>query len=62
MSDCSQDTQTTIESVAKDLTTAMNVAAAGGRSFTELVSATDTRKPTSVLVKSFKGAPKKPQD
>ena len=58
MSDCSQDTQNTIASVAEDLTSVMDVAAACGRSFYKLVKATDARKPTSVPKKS-KGAPKK---
>ena len=53
-----QDTQNTIASVAEVLTIFMNVTAVGGRSFAELVSATDTRDPTYVTVKSIKNAPK----
>ena len=61
MSDRSEDSLKTIASVAEDLTAVMNIAALSGQSFTELVNATDTRKPGYVPVKP-KCAPKKTPD
>ena len=61
MSDRSQDSQKMIASVAEDLTVVTNVAVAGGRSFTELTSTTDSRKPAYILAKP-KGAPNKTPD
>ena len=59
MSDLSQDSSNTKASVAENLTAVMNVAAVtGGRSFADLVKATDVQKLSSVPVKP-KGAPKK---
>ena len=58
MSDRSQDSQKMISPVAEDLTAVMNVAIVVGRSFAELVNATDSRKPGYVPTKP-KGAPKK---
>ena len=58
MSDHLQDSQKTIASVAEDITSITNIAAAGEKSFAELVNATDSRKPASVPAKS-KCAPKK---
>ena len=59
MSDLSQDLSNTKSSVAEDLTAAMNVVAVtGGRSFAELIKATDAQKQSSVPAKP-KGTPNK---
>ena len=56
MSDRSKYSQKTIASIAEEITAVTNVAAVGGRSFSELVNATDLRKSGSVTTKP-KGAP-----
>ena len=58
MSDPSQNSQRTIVPVTEDLTSLMNVTAAGGRLFTELVNATASREPAYVPA-NYKGAPQK---
>ena len=54
MSEYSQDTSYSKTSVDKDLTKVMNVAGLGDRSFSELVNSTDSKKPSSVPIKSAK--------
>ena len=59
MSNCSQDNAYLKISIAEDLTKVMNVVGVGGRSFAELVSSTDSKKSSSVPIKSEKKTSKK---
>ena len=54
MSDRSQDKDYSKTFVAEDLTTVMNVAGVGGRSFAKLVNETNVKNPASVSIKSVK--------
>ena len=58
MSDRSQDTAYSKTSVVEELTKVMHVAVLGGKSFDELVSSTDTKKLSSVPIKSAKNTSK----
>ena len=58
MSDRSQDTASSILSVAEVLIEVMKVASTVGRSFSELVKSTETKKPSSVSGKTVKAQAK----